>query len=258
MKRLPMLIRRGMLRHFPPVLTHAVDYLKNVALGEVEPELRAIPSLTNSSMVSIDAGAHMGLFSRVMARSSLRVCAFEPQSELFRYLTSLGMAGVTVENAALGNREGRCELRVPVDAESGVELEAFGTINPENAFGTVEVANVLVENVRVRRLDDYSLLGDRLGFVKVDVEGNELDLLEGGRQTVLREMPKLMIEISRHLNPSYLKVFRLLRKWNYGAFVFDPDSAEQFVPFAFEDPARAAQINRNFIFLPGEGWAREN
>lgn len=245
-----------MLRRLPPTLTHAVDYMKNVAIGEVEPELRAIPLLTNLSAVSIDAGAHMGLFSRVMARTSLRVNAFEPQRDLFRYLTSIGIPGVTVENAALGSREGRCELRVPVDAESGVELEAFGTINPANAFGAVEVTNVLVETVRVRRLDDYSLMGDRLGFIKVDVEGNELDLLEGGRLTVLRERPKLMIEISRHLNPLYQQVFRLLREWEYDAFVYDPGSREQFVPFDSENPALASQINRNFIFLPAESGPR--
>jgi hypothetical protein len=44
---------------------------------------------------------------------------------------------------------------------------------------------------QVRRLDDFSL---RPGFIKIDVEGHELEVLNGGINTIRQSLPTLMVE----------------------------------------------------------------
>jgi hypothetical protein len=47
------------------------------------------------------------------------------------------------------------------------------------------------------RLDDYAL--DRVGFIKIDVEGHELAVLKGAEATIRGSMPSLLVEIEeRH------------------------------------------------------------
>lgn len=70
-----------------------------------------------------------------------------------------------------------------------------GQANGFAALGTPlgpEWHGMLRREVTVARLDDFALSG--IGFVKIDVEGHELEVLRGGGATIERERPTPMIE----------------------------------------------------------------
>ena len=57
------------------------------------------------------------------------------------------------------------------------------------------------ERAEFEKLDDEDGLSDTVDLVKIDVEGHELDVLRGGRRTITRQKPDLLMEI----HPSQLE-----------------------------------------------------
>jgi hypothetical protein len=87
--------------------------------------------------------------------------------------------------------EGNATLRVPV--VNGVPYGGWGTIEPKNQLA--EFPPHTVQEFRVRTVrPDQMALGD-IGFVKIDVESHELDLLAGLSGLRARCLPNLLIEI---------------------------------------------------------------
>ena len=56
---------------------------------------------------------------------------------------------------------------------------------------------------------------DRLDFVKIDVEGKELGILEGGQETFSRFTPALILEVGCEEENDRKRIAELLRSWGY-------------------------------------------
>lgn len=133
----------------------------------------------------VDVGANIGTHTVPMAQRVGRagaVHAFEPQRLSFQMLCANAMlnnlTNVHAERVALGREDGT--VRIPV-----YERGNLGNVG-SFAWGAGGDATLL------RRLDDYGLRGVRL--MKIDVEGMEVDVLEGARGTIAAERPVLYVE----------------------------------------------------------------
>jgi FkbM family methyltransferase len=131
--------------------------------------------------VVFDVGANSGVYAIRQARRGAHVYAFEPNAGCYRRLEKSVRANemethVTAIKSALGAAPGSAELLVP----EGVTT--MGSLRPEwtphaNANGvTVEVDTV----DRVARKFGIN----RIDLLKIDVEGLELDVLQGARNTL--------------------------------------------------------------------------
>jgi hypothetical protein len=116
-------------------------------------------------------------------------------------------------------------------------LSGWASLNDRNCPD----ATALVEqNVELRTLDSLNL--QDVGFVKIDVEGHELDVLRGGAETIQRNRPHLLIEVrENHLT----EIRDLLLAWGYREVPLEslcgvPGSAQNyiFVP-ATDGPGRS-------------------
>lgn len=102
-----------------------------------------------------------------------------------------------------------------------------------------------------------------VGFVKIDVEGHELDVLAGAEQLIERDHPVFLVEAeSRHRADAPRDVFAFFAGRNYrGVFIRDkqPYSIDLFSPemqnekdlVGYETRESSRYVN-NFIFLPPE------
>ena len=127
----------------------------------------------------LDCGAAEGLFALRVARRAARVVAFEPQPIFVEAMrrTFEALPHVQVEACALGRT--RSTLRV-----SGASLT--GKVG-EGGTGA---------EVPVVRLDDWaSAAGGRVDYLKADLEGFELDVLEGARALIARDAPRIAITV---------------------------------------------------------------
>jgi FkbM family methyltransferase len=143
--------------------------------------------------VFYDVGANIGFLTLIGARlvgPRGRVYAFEPvpaNAALVRRNVSLnGFAQVQVVEKALGRHSGRAELALAAYS-GGAVLADVGT--PPDAAGSISVA--------LASIDD---LVEQAGFippslVKIDVEGAELEVLEGMVTTLAKHQPVLLCEV---------------------------------------------------------------
>ncbi len=149
-----------------------------------------------------DVGANLGLYARwlVTHLKARRVCSFEPMAENLPELRhNLALGGVvnqvTVVPWALSNEDGEVEFQVD-DVQS-----ASGAVNSVHG-GKACVARAALglppklERVTSRTIDAI-LLAKELpapDVLKIDVEGAERMLLDGGREFFRQASPRLVIE----------------------------------------------------------------
>ena len=167
-------------------------YLRNLAgrrLRRGEAELRALPLLVRPGTLAIDIGANKGVYSYWLSRICRAVKAFEPNPKICALLRRAAPDNVTVYEVALSNTGGTAELILPIQ-RSGRYSNQGGTLQPKKLDGTKHYGIWTVEQ---RRLDDYGFAD--ISFIKIDVEGFELEVLQGAAETLRRERPTLLIEI---------------------------------------------------------------
>jgi FkbM family methyltransferase len=161
-----------------------------------EHELSVLGQIVGPGGTAIDVGANQGVFAFAFSKLAGRVEAFEPNPDYARFAQCMLGGRARVHAVALSNKAGRAEFVVPV-SEEGVVLHLGGNLQQSAARG----ADAMRFEVEVRTLDSYAFKDVRV--VKVDVEGSEMQVLEGGRETILRHRPALIVELltGAHADP---------------------------------------------------------
>jgi len=127
--------------------------------------------------VALDIGAHVGLWSRELAKAFPAVVAFEPIRE---HVECFEQNMRTLDNVRL--------VRAAVaDIDGFVSMATCGE-NSGNAHISLD-ENMTVPAVKIDSLD---LSG--ITFMKIDVEGYELPVLRGARETITRDRPIIVVE----------------------------------------------------------------
>lgn len=179
-------------------------------------ELREIHKYVRKSSIALDVGANSGLYAYHLSRMARQVHAFEPNPEYAARVEKLRLANVHVENVALSSRAGVATLRIPLLA-SGRENKGMASIE-ERVVGDEALSRAF--EVPLRCLDGYGY--EDVSFIKIDVEGHEESVLDGGCGTIERNRPTLLIEIEERHNPGALeRVATKLSGFGYQGFYFD-------------------------------------
>lgn len=151
-----------------------------------------------------DVGGHVGFWSLQMARRFALVHAFEPV-EAFRecFYKNVGkdarvdaaqdVAGmefdcrVILHDTALGATLGNVGMKIPA-LDGGLDTGGTHVSGP----GDIEM----------RTLDSYEF--ENVDFIKIDVEGGELAVVQGAIETIKRCRPCMIIEQKAHkLGPNF-------------------------------------------------------
>jgi len=222
-----------------------IHYLYRKGLFRGEAELRLLPRLADPRRVSLDIGANKGVYTYALLKCSAAVHAFEPNPKQFSILRRWAEGRVQLHSFALGDRAGTMDLHVPRSSRGGFSNQG-GTLLPvKRAFESVPVD--------VKRLDDLDP-GD-VGFIKIDVEGFEREVLAGGTALLRRCRPALLVEIEeKHTNLPLPDAVAAICAHGYQcSFVRN----SEFRPFSELDvqrqhraPAMRADYVYNFIFHP--------
>ena len=133
------------------------------------------------------------------------IVSFEPNPQLAGDLKTLfaNDAGVTINNVALGDEAGELTLHIPYyngwmfDGLASLDRsEAESWLNVENLAGfRAERVEIRTVTCKVETLDGF--VNGRPVFVKIDVQGFEPQVLDGGRETLEQARPVVMLE-TRH------------------------------------------------------------
>ncbi len=181
------------------------DYLREIG-EEFEPDnIALLKRLCDEDSRVLDVGANIGMtalaFSQISPRG--RIAAIEPVPRTFRFLqrnvAEAGVRNLKIFNFALGSSAGTVLMQG----------------HPSNFACSFIADNYKIPNddhfsceVPVKRLDDtFSELSyDRLDFMKVDVEGFELEVIAGAQEILNAYKPIVFLE----MNHWCLNIYRRL------------------------------------------------
>ncbi|MGH9244424.1 MAG: FkbM family methyltransferase [Acidimicrobiales bacterium] len=209
-----------------------------------EPRLLLLGELVPRGCTAVDAGAWWGPWTYWLSRRAASVWSFEPNPNMAAFLRRVAAPNVHVEAVGLSDRSGRATLFVP----SGIGPDALATLTA--ARRTSDAAGV---EVALAALDEYDL--ERVGFVKIDVEGHELEVLRGAERTLERWRPTLLVEIEQRLHDEPIEgIFDWLRARGYEGWVRRRGSWAPLTTFDVErDQLQRRRVKRptyvnNFVF----------
>lgn len=170
------------------------DDLYGANLGAVfEPGLvRILAALTPRDALALDVGANIGLTTFALAQLATAVHAFEVVPGTFELLeTNVSNAGVTnvvLHQFGLGDTSGPVSLNRSATNRSGayISTEVFPTREHVTETGRVEALDAVASGLGL----------DRVGLIKIDVEGFEVPVLHGARGLLERDRPVVLLEMN--------------------------------------------------------------
>jgi FkbM family methyltransferase len=170
-------------------------------------EIFSILSLSSNTV--FDIGSYTGIYALVAAKSNrkLKVSAFEPNPDLFsaleKNLKLNRIRNVKSEQMALDNQPGEAYLYLNHDIYTSI-----GSLIQSATAGK----KVLVRKTTLDiYCDNYSI--NSIDLIKIDVEGYETNVLQGGSSIIKKSSPIILME---SLNQETLeKQFALLSKLGY-------------------------------------------
>ena len=181
-------------------------------------ETRLARQLLKEGRAIIDIGANVGFLSLVyrdLARTS-PVIAVEPSPANLAYLTrNVSDRGVTILPFAVGEQPGTATLFVDVlTGQNSSLLRDFRVLaaNARRAAMSPDVEEHVVEVVTLGSI--VKMAPAPVGFVKIDVEGFEYEVLAGGEDVLASQRPNLQLEVQRRGG----EILRLLETHRYRVF----------------------------------------
>jgi len=170
-------------------------------VAEVLTLLKQRREVVGDGMVVVDCGANIGVHTLEMANYMNgwgRVLAYEPQERLFYALCgNIALSNsfnVSAFNFAVGAECGTSKIPVP----NYHKPASFGSLELRKTPSTEYIGQSISYNPRdmadipIISLDSLRLT--RLDFLKIDVEGMELEVLRGAQGTIARCRPFMLIE----------------------------------------------------------------
>ncbi len=161
--------------------------------------------------VVLDVGAHIGCFTLKAAKEAGpegKVISFEPSSENFKLLSlnvnSNDYTNVNIFNVAAGSEPGTAKLHIG-------NRRGTNSLLPD--AGAQQVG---IEEVPIKTLDSVAdeLKLSKVSFVKIDVEGFELEVLKGARNILSSSHPSIAME-THDFGPSEEEIGRFLASFSY-------------------------------------------
>ena len=157
-------------------------------MGSGEPELRYLDRFCPRHGLAVDVGAHHGHYSYRLSKLCPSVVAFEINADLLADLRSYNAGNIRVIPEGLSANLADVTLLIPM--VDGRSFTGWASLYPDNLPGATSHT---VKHARVTTLDAFHF--DDVTFMKIDVEGHELEVLKGAEQTLARCHPTLLIEV---------------------------------------------------------------
>jgi FkbM family methyltransferase len=177
-----------------------------------EQEIGFLDGIIPNGAVTVDVGANFGRYTRELSRLSRRVHAFEPSPKLAELLRRTTASNVSVHEIALSDRIGDADLFIPQDREE--PIYGLASLEPRQTSSEQEIVSTKVSTAR---LD--AVVQEKVAFVKIDVEGHELNVLNGAVELLEHSQPVFLVEAEeRHRAQATRLLFEFFAQRSYRGF----------------------------------------
>jgi FkbM family methyltransferase len=149
-------------------------------------------SLLNEGDTFFDIGSNTGSFSFLNHNKNLKIHCFEPYSVVFDLLQETvdlnEFKGThTLNQFGMSSHKSQVELKIP---------KYDGTGGSTISERPLRFDEYITENINLNTIDDYVRENDieKVDLIKIDTEGHELFVLQGGIETLKKFKPKVIME----------------------------------------------------------------
>jgi len=208
-----------------------------------EIEAKFVRQLLQPGMQVLDIGANFGVYTIPMARrvgDDGAVWAFEPCRNTFDHLMQSvkqnGIGNTTLIRSGLGEKQAIVRLATSDDAE----LNAITT----DARGQGEMIDLTTLDTCLVEMNFQNI-----DFIKLDAEGYESRVLDGGEKLLRLFQPLVMFEI-RHNENVNLDLIEQFRQFDMQPYALVP-GASCLVPFDPDKPLDPFKLN---LFACSASW----
>ncbi|MDF2553482.1 MAG: FkbM family methyltransferase [Chryseobacterium sp.] len=228
---------------------------ENFSKRNVEPELVWIKEYLQNDAVIFDIGANVGTFLYQFENklNHQNIYAFEPNKKLSVRLKRL-FPSMNISSIALSDENTTAEFKVPII--KGKMVASRGTLN--TSYREKDEEKSYTETVEVVKLDDWTQSKNiqKIDFIKIDVEGNEMKTLFGGKNTIQKFKPTLMVEMEQrhHEQPIWNEISEV-ESWGFEAkylnrnnFELEKLTEEILIKNTADEKNKTDYIN-NIIFI---------
>ena len=235
-------------------------YIRN---RNIENELLLISYFLQKDSCFIDIGANLGqyLFKAEKLIEKENIYAFEPHPLLYKRLRNI-FKGPHIFPYAVSSNNEKSQFKIPFFDER--EIHTRGTLKTD--YVDVSETDFKLISVDVIKLDSFiKTLGlKNITLIKIDVEGAEMDVIEGAWDTLAQYQPILIIEIEQQHHQTDIHTFirRIEEKGGYKGHYFDPvlqqlkDNIHELDLKdiqSMQNHGKNRMFINNFIFLPLPG-----
>lgn len=175
----------------------------------------------------IDIGAHVGLTSLRYSKHFENVHSFEPFHHLLLKENVKQCTNVNVYPYAVDDKEGDTTFYIhPTNSGSGFTAGEGTATLKKNRYGAgMRFETIEPVTVQTKTIDSYNFAD--VDFVKIDVEGNNLPVLNGMINTLRKYKPVLQIEDSLELETN-VGVLNILNELGYSQFASHGKPIDRF------------------------------
>ena len=196
-----------------------------------EEDLVLVSKLVNPGDHVLDIGSNYGLYCKFLSAytgKGGKVMAFEPIKKTFLSLRNnikyLNISNVDIFNIALSDQDGEAVMQIPEYDKGGENLYEARIVND------VSIKNL--EKIKVAKLDTILPENFSFSFIKIDVEGHEMNVLKGAEHSIKKNRPVMLIEINGGINERNLNskaIVDFLSKLNYKAFLRKENKIQEVI-----------------------------
>lgn len=156
----------------------------------------------------IDAGGFIGDSAVVFEREfcDKMIYSFEPTNRTYALMLETLRLNASKRVVPIKKALGSCEtaMQISIDENMGLGSSLVFGGQGESEFVEVTTLDKFVEENKVQ-----------VGFIKVDVEGFEMEFLKGAKNTICTQKPAMLLSLY-HQASDYFGIKPLIESWNLG------------------------------------------
>ncbi len=203
-------------------------YLLKKKTTEDEPDLKLIRHLVSQGDQVVDIGANIGIYTKFLSAfvgEGGCVYSIEPIPQTFAILKNnaeqLRLKNVVLLNYAISDKNDLMTMEIPLSSSGTENYYEARIIN--NSKPNLEGLNEI--KIQSQTLDDlFSQQEKHIAFIKCDVEGQELNCLQGAQRLLKNFKPRWLIEVTSNpdsVGTSAFALFQFMLNGGYEAYWFD-------------------------------------
>lgn len=210
---------------------------------------KIIASHLKDGDVFFDVGANIGLFSLYLKQiyPKLECHLFEPFPTLYKCLNltvkNSKIENFHVSNFALCNENKELEFFVDTFNDGGHSLKSESISHRSKKGESVKAQG--------KKLDSFIVENNisRLDFIKVDIQGAEIEFLKGARESIKKLRPKMMVEINNDNLQEFVDIIAALKYEVFCPYLNENIDASRISELKAK-LERSGKDEENYFFFP--------